>query len=272
MIFLLLFCQEKTNTLTNWLLLTKLSLFLPEHILSKIIQFILFCFRKRFERAEAEYVAAKMELHDKQEMKEQLTEHLYTIIHQNEVRKAKKLADLMKTLEMEAGGEEELSLPELPPLTSFQPTNVLLSPTGSKHHHHDHHLTDQAKPPASEGYVDSTKPSNSDHSESSNLSTCSSNNDTPSGDQIPEKKKIEIGSSEVILTTERAKSPENLPTNCVQTAEATDMNSRSPMPESTSVGVDLGTVKTEPAEAKTKPEENSKPLEKTAWDFDGTVK
>ncbi|XP_052787790.1 RAB6-interacting golgin-like isoform X2 [Mya arenaria] len=89
--------------------------------------------QKRFEKAEAEYVTAKMELHNTLELKEQLTEHLYTIIHQNEVRKARKLAELMKNLEMEAE-EQEVSLPELPPFTSFQPTDILLSPSTSKQH------------------------------------------------------------------------------------------------------------------------------------------
>ncbi|KAL4219395.1 hypothetical protein ACF0H5_021975 [Mactra antiquata] len=88
--------------------------------------------QKRFERAENEYVAAKMDLHNKSELKEQLTEHLYTIIHQNEVRKAKKLADLMKELEMENGENEDLELPQLPPLTTFQPQQMIVSPTGSK--------------------------------------------------------------------------------------------------------------------------------------------
>lgn len=69
-----------------------------------------------------------MDLHCKSELKEQLTEHLYTIIHQNEVRKAKKLADLMKELEMENGEDSDLQLPELPPLSSFQQTNLHLSP------------------------------------------------------------------------------------------------------------------------------------------------
>lgn len=93
----------------------------------------LFVHRKRFERAEVEYVESKIDLHEKSDFKEQLTEHLYTIIHQNEVRKAKKLADLMKELEMEYGGEEvDLHLPELPPLTSFQQTNLHLSPTTGK--------------------------------------------------------------------------------------------------------------------------------------------
>ena len=91
----------------------------------------LISFRRRFEKAEAEYVSAKVDLHTKSELKEQLTEHLYTIIHQNEIRKAKKLADLMKELEM-VNTEEEFHLPELPPLSSFQPSTTAISPTGSK--------------------------------------------------------------------------------------------------------------------------------------------
>ncbi|XP_043074562.1 RAB6-interacting golgin [Puntigrus tetrazona] len=57
---------------------------------------------KRFEKAEAEYVAAKMDLHRKTEAKEQLTEHLCAIIQQNELRKARKLEELMIQLELNA--------------------------------------------------------------------------------------------------------------------------------------------------------------------------
>lgn len=46
-----------------------------------------------------------MDLHQKSELKDSLTEHLHLIIHQNEVRKAKKLTELMQKLSME-GGEE----------------------------------------------------------------------------------------------------------------------------------------------------------------------
>ncbi|KAJ8301044.1 hypothetical protein KUTeg_022563 [Tegillarca granosa] len=74
--------------------------------------------QKRYDRAEREFVEAKMELQSTSELKEQLTEHLYTIIHQNEVRKSKKLAELMKELEMDSN-DECVQLPELPPLSSF---------------------------------------------------------------------------------------------------------------------------------------------------------
>ncbi|XP_066533152.1 RAB6-interacting golgin [Hoplias malabaricus] len=64
---------------------------------------------KRLEKAEAEYVAAKLDLHKKTEVKEQLTEHLSTIIQQNELRKARKLEELMLQLELNA---EEVAAPE----------------------------------------------------------------------------------------------------------------------------------------------------------------
>ncbi|XP_017312158.1 RAB6-interacting golgin isoform X2 [Ictalurus punctatus] len=55
---------------------------------------------KRLEKAETEYVAAKLDLHKKTEVKEQLTEHLCAIIQQNELRKARKLEELMLQLEL----------------------------------------------------------------------------------------------------------------------------------------------------------------------------
>lgn len=48
-----------------------------------------------------------MDLHKKSQQKEQLTEHLYTVISQNEQRKAKKLSELMNKLEME-GSEDDI--------------------------------------------------------------------------------------------------------------------------------------------------------------------
>ncbi|XP_008404640.1 RAB6-interacting golgin [Poecilia reticulata] len=57
--------------------------------------------RKRYEKAEAEYVAAKLDLHRKTDVKEQLTEHLYAIIQQNELRKACKLQQLMQELQLQ---------------------------------------------------------------------------------------------------------------------------------------------------------------------------
>lgn len=56
--------------------------------------------RKRYEKAESEYVTAKTDLHRRTEVKEQLTEHLYAIIQQNELRKAEKLRELMLQLRL----------------------------------------------------------------------------------------------------------------------------------------------------------------------------
>jgi len=58
--------------------------------------------QKRYRKAEEEFVEAKIELFKRMEKKEQLTEHLCTIIEHNETRKAQKLAELMKQLEMES--------------------------------------------------------------------------------------------------------------------------------------------------------------------------
>ncbi|KAM9410678.1 RAB6-interacting golgin isoform 1-T1 [Pholidichthys leucotaenia] len=62
--------------------------------------------RKRYEKAEVEYVTAKVDLHKKTEVKEQLTEHLCAIIQQNELRKAHKLEELMQQLQLQATEEE----------------------------------------------------------------------------------------------------------------------------------------------------------------------
>ena len=83
-----------------------------------------FVYRKRYERAEKEFVEAKMDLQRKTERKDLLTEHLYTIIRENELRKAKKLEELMaklnvatdvtlsenKTAVLEAGSADESSI------------------------------------------------------------------------------------------------------------------------------------------------------------------
>ena len=57
-------------------------------------------FRKRYDKAEKEFVDAKLQMHRKQERKDLLTEHLMTIIEDSELRKAKKLAELMQQLQI----------------------------------------------------------------------------------------------------------------------------------------------------------------------------
>ncbi|XP_022321115.2 uncharacterized protein LOC111123221 isoform X2 [Crassostrea virginica] len=76
--------------------------------------------QRRYDRAEREFIEAKMDLQKKSELKEQLTEHLYTIIHQNELRKAEKLSQLMNELQMENESEGNgVQLSSLPPLSAF---------------------------------------------------------------------------------------------------------------------------------------------------------
>ncbi|XP_044734128.1 RAB6-interacting golgin [Chrysoperla carnea] len=56
--------------------------------------------QKRFERVEKDYTSTKLKLEQKRERKDLLTQHLCTIIQQNEKRKADKLSSLMKELEL----------------------------------------------------------------------------------------------------------------------------------------------------------------------------
>lgn len=58
--------------------------------------------RKNYVRIEKEFIEAKMILHQKLDRKEKLTEHLCFIIEENEVRKAKKLEQLMDELNEKA--------------------------------------------------------------------------------------------------------------------------------------------------------------------------
>lgn len=57
--------------------------------------------RRRYAKAEREFIEAKQHLFTKRERKDLLTEHLYAIIEQNEVRKAERLTDLMVQLSEE---------------------------------------------------------------------------------------------------------------------------------------------------------------------------
>ena len=90
-----------------------------------------FCrYRKRYDRAEREFIEAKIELHSKSEAKDLFTEHLYTVIHQNEVRKAKKLAELTHKLEMEPTEDDatvDVSEAVPVPLCLVMPMNQLTS-------------------------------------------------------------------------------------------------------------------------------------------------
>ncbi|XP_044269630.1 RAB6-interacting golgin [Tribolium madens] len=56
--------------------------------------------QKKYNRIEKEFLDAKLLLHQKQEKKEMLTEHLCTIIEKNEERKAEKLNELLSKLQL----------------------------------------------------------------------------------------------------------------------------------------------------------------------------
>jgi len=56
--------------------------------------------QKRYSKAEAEFIESKLHLHNCQEKKEMLTDHLCAIIEQNELRKSKKLNTLMNELDL----------------------------------------------------------------------------------------------------------------------------------------------------------------------------
>ncbi|KAG8182547.1 hypothetical protein JTE90_002081 [Oedothorax gibbosus] len=74
---------------------------------------------KRYLKAEREFIEAKLHLYEKMQRKEQLTEHLCAIIEQNENRKANKLVELMKQLEMEAIIEDYDKSDSQPILSKF---------------------------------------------------------------------------------------------------------------------------------------------------------
>lgn len=54
--------------------------------------------RLRHENAEREFVSAKIDMHKTKEQKELLSEHLCTIIHDMELKKAKQLSQLCEAL------------------------------------------------------------------------------------------------------------------------------------------------------------------------------
>ena len=78
--------------------------------------------RKRYELAETEFIAAKQDLHSTSETKELLSEHLCNVIQQNEIRKAKKLAELLQVLNVESGVPASTAAPLLPALLQRTPT------------------------------------------------------------------------------------------------------------------------------------------------------
>ncbi|KAK6166698.1 hypothetical protein SNE40_023332 [Patella caerulea] len=152
--------------------------------------------QKRYDKAEKEVITAKMNLFEKGELKERLTEHLYTIIHQNEVRKAKKLAELMEILEMEISAEEmELQVTSIPTLTNFNSVHTLTSPT-RKQSESETNLESQ------EGALKSIITTNEQ-----NTSPASKEDKSPSNSDT--KDVMNKSSSEQNISNEKATSPTN---------------------------------------------------------------
>ena len=110
-----------------------------------------------------------MALAERSEVKETLTEHLYTVIQQNETRKAEHLAALMGRLGME-GGQRSATLALPPPqLLSFAPINTLHRP---------------AQPPAFPPTPTSSAPTSPQASCSSVLAACPPAPRPPEGEAL----------------------------------------------------------------------------------------
>ncbi|OQR75444.1 RAB6-interacting golgin-like [Tropilaelaps mercedesae] len=77
-----------------------------QHIV-KLSSILLGLHMKNYVRIEKEFIEAKMLLHQKLDRKEKLTEHLCFIIEENEIRKAKKLEQLMDELNGDATPRHE---------------------------------------------------------------------------------------------------------------------------------------------------------------------
>jgi len=120
--------------------------------------------KKRFEIAESEYIASKLDLHKKTVMKEDLTAHLYYLIEANEERKSNKLEELMHALNVEEEEKEEVIVAvasdiELHKQINKNVTESDVSTNGSK-------TTDLDKLPTS---TDSTSEQNATTSTEDNL-------------------------------------------------------------------------------------------------------
>lgn len=62
-------------------------------------------------KIEAQFLKAKIDLHNASEKKELLTEHLCTVIAHNEDRKAQKLTELMEKVGLAAANNDEYEPP-----------------------------------------------------------------------------------------------------------------------------------------------------------------
>lgn len=177
--------------------------------------------QKRYERAEKEFVEAKMDLFRRAETKEKLTEHLYTIIYQNEMRKAQKLSELMEMLELTTSGEEvECILPAIPPIPIYNPVQTLYSPCKSVQTPQDtkdagianHESSDSGKPEQCDqnvvGQLVSNVSSESKES-SSNVSASPSPANLEEGEEKQNDSEAQSSTNEdVLLSSQDLTSPE----------------------------------------------------------------
>ncbi|KAK7492826.1 hypothetical protein BaRGS_00015964 [Batillaria attramentaria] len=159
--------------------------------------------QKRYERAEKEFVEAKLALAEKSDVKESLTEHLYTIIQQNEARKAERLASLMKELGLAA--DNCPAAPTLPPLLSFSPINTFHRPTfpptsptspqsaASPHGDSGHSLS---TPEGSSASVENTDKASSSQTDTENVvpqtAEEAKSQEKPSGEQASDTREITV--------------------------------------------------------------------------------
>lgn len=65
----------------------------------------MYIYRKQYIKIEAQFLKAKIDLHNAAEKKELLTEHLCTVIAHNEDRKAQKLSELMQKVGLTETGD-----------------------------------------------------------------------------------------------------------------------------------------------------------------------
>lgn len=170
----------------------------------------------------------------------------------------------MKTLEMESGAEEDLSLPELPPLTSFQPANVHL-------HTHPQSVSETCSNSLSE-----TVNLDSDNTvkpiESSNESGGCADNSLHANKDTTEIQPVEANTS--VVSEQSSGDNSGKPSTSGSVSETLNSGKKilkETENDSDDVAVDLSIVKKEVVDYSSTVSENSTPHMKSKWDFDGTV-
>lgn len=199
--------------------------------------------RRRYDRAEREFIEAKMDLQKRSELKEQLTEHLYTIIHQNELRKAEKLSQLMNELHVEMETEENgLKLTYLPPAFNVGDFPSLLRTKS-------HDASQSGSSSSKNNSEKSTDTNKSENSAGSSESTCQ-----------PEVAKDDTVSC---MNTESPNAADKLVKDCVTVAQTT---TQSPVVKRHEDSVQQGNAETKSSGT------NVEKLVPTSWTLDVVIK